>query len=358
MCLEGHIRLVDKGSYDRLYLCHEYNEKKRCSECGSLDTKKNGFIYSRIFTLRGSVKRRTQRYYCHECGTSFTHFGKDRRKKTSDDLKQKVVFDYVRSKSSLQDIRRRYGVSRSAILNWLHSISTTRDLGIRIDASRCSGIIEIDGKELKVKGKKRTVFLSIDAKTKQPLTLMVCEGENKESAEQFLKNLKNLYPREIRGIVSDFGRGKCFLGVVKKVLPHVPHQICLVHFNRYVWLFIPRTKRSKFYLRNQLLKYLIRNVVKSSTREESLFWLEKVNHFKPFFRASYHKRFIRSINKNYDALTKFFDYDFLNTNTNIVENMIRQLERKLKNLDGFKSDKNLDCFLNFWFKCYHENNSY
>jgi len=52
---------------------------------------------------------------------------------------------------------------------------------------------------------------------------MVCDGENKCTAEQFLKNLKELYPREIRGITSDFGRGKCFLGVVKKVLPDVSH---------------------------------------------------------------------------------------------------------------------------------------
>jgi len=347
--------LFDIGSYNRLYLCHEYNEKKRCPECSSLDTKKNGFIYSRIFTLRGSVTRRTQRYYCHYCRTSFTHFGKDKRKKTSDDLKQKVVFDYVISKSSLQDIRRRYGVARSTILNWLQRISTTLSLGIRIDAARCSGVIQIDGKELKIKGKKKTVFLSIDAKTKQPLSCMVCDGENTRTAEQFLKNLKNRYPREIRGVVPDFGRGKCFLGVVKRILPNVPHQVCLVHYQRYVWLFIPRTHRSRFYLRNQLLKSLIKNVVKSSTREESLFWLERINHFKPFFRASYHKRFIRSINKNYDVLTKFLDYDFLNTNTNIVENMIRQLDRKLKNLDGFKSNKNLDCFIKLWFKCYHEN---
>jgi len=349
--------LFDIGSYNRLYLCHEYNEKKRCPECGSLDTKKNGFIYSRIFTLRGSVKRKTQRYYCHYCRTSFTHFGKDKRKKSSDDLKQKVVFDYVISKSSLQDIRRRYGVARSTILNWLYSISSPT-LRIRIDSTRCSGIIQIDGKELKIKGKKKTVFVSIDAKTKQPLSCMVCDGENTSTAEQFLKNLKSLYPCEIRGIVTDFGRGKCFLGVVKRILPNVPHQVCLVHYQRYVWLFIPRTHRSRYYLRNQLLKSLIKNVIKSSTREESLFWLETVNHFKPFFRASYHKRFIKSINKNYDVLTKFLDYDFLNTNTNIVENMIRQLERKLKNLDGFKSEKNLDCFINLWFKCYHENSIY
>ncbi len=67
---------------------------------------------------------------------------------------------------------------------------------------------------------------------------------------------------------------------------------------RYVWLLIPRTKRSRFCLRNHLLKDLIKHVIHASTREESLFWLDKINHFKPLLCDSYHKRFIRSIDKN------------------------------------------------------------
>jgi len=84
---------------------------------------------------------------------------------------------------------------------------------------------------------------------------------------------------------------------------------------------------------------MIKNVIKASSREESMYWLDKINHFKPFFRASYHNRFIHSINKNYEYLTKYFDY--LDTNTNVIENMIRQLNRKLKNLDGFNQRKTL-----------------
>ena len=89
-------------------------------------------------------------------------------------------------------------------------------------------------------------------------------------------------------------------------------------------------------------------------REVSLYWLDKINQYKPYLRAGYHNRFIRSINKNYENLTKYFDYDFLDTNTKVIENMIRQLNRKLKNLDGFKSDKNLADFMNLWFNGYHE----
>jgi len=347
--------IIDKSNYDLLYSCHEYKEKKRCPNCNGLNTKKNGFIYSQILTVRGRVKRKTQRFFCNDCKSSFTHFGKNIRQRTSNHLKKQAVLDFVLSKSSLQEVGNRYGLSKTAILAWLSLISNELHT-FQIEPSMCSGIIQIDGKEIKLKGKKKTILLSIDSKTKQPLSYMISDGENKLTTDCFLRSLKLKYPCEVRGIVSDFGRGKCFLGIVQKVFPNVPHQVCLVHFMRYVWMFIPRTKRSKFYLRNQLLKSLIKKVIKAPNRDESIYWLAKINHFKPFFRASYHNRFIRSINKNYEYLTKYFDYEFLNTNNNIIENMIRQLNRKLKNLDGFKSEKNLDDFMKIWFMAYHEKN--
>ncbi len=345
--------LIDSKSYDTICSCHEYKEKKRCSNCSSLNTKKNGFIYSEVLTVRGKVKRKTQRFLCNDCGISFTHFGCKIRKRTSDALKKQAVLDFVLTKNSLREVGSRYRISQTSVLNWLSVISDETH-SFSIDASQCSGVIQIDGKEIKVCGKKKSILLSIDAKTKQPLSYKISEGENKQTAEIFLKSLREEYPVKICGIISDFGRGKCFLGVVNNVFPQVAHQICLVHFERYVWMFIPRTKRSRFYLRNSLLKSMIKNVIKASSREESMYWLDKINHFKPFFRASYHNRFIRSINKNYEYLTKYYDYDFLETNTNVIENMIRQLNRKLKNLDGFKSEKNLADFMNIWFSGYHE----
>ena len=340
--------LIDKRSYE-----HGYSEKKRCPHCTSLHTKKNGFIDSNIKSVRGVVTRKTQRFYCNDCGKSFTHFGVKTRKRVSEHLKKKAVFDFVLTKNSLREIGERYQVSKTSVLNWLSVIADSFEL-FTINSTKCSGLIQIDGKEIKVKGIKKSILVAIDAKTKQPLLYKISNGENKESAKIFLNLLRAKYPIEIIGVISDFGRGKCFIGVVKEVFPNIPHQVCLVHFMRYVWMFIPRTKRSKFYIRNRILKSLIRNVISAPTREESLYWLSVLNHFKPYFRASYHKRFIRSVNTNYEYLTRFYEHDYLVTNTNLIENMIRQLNRKLKNLDGFKSEKNLAHFMKIWFSGYHE----
>jgi hypothetical protein len=47
--------LIREKNKNELYSCHEHNEKKRCPKCGRLETKKIGFINSRILTIRGYV---------------------------------------------------------------------------------------------------------------------------------------------------------------------------------------------------------------------------------------------------------------------------------------------------------------
>ena len=342
--------ILDKAVNRDLCLYYEDNEKKRCPRCGCLRTKKKGFIYSKIVTTRGIRKRKTQRYYCNGCRLSFTVFGINHRKRTSDELKRRAVRDYVLTKNSLQEVAVRYGIAKSSILNWLEDVSLEYPLieDIR-DNSACSGLILVDGKEIKIKKKKKVILIASDATDNSPLYYGIYKKEDKLSSMEFFHKVKESCPDEIKGIISDFGRGKSFVGVVRDEFPDIPHQICLVHFMRYVWLFLPRTKRSKYYWRNQVLKWLIKNIIKAPNRMESQYWLNKLVYLTPFFRAKYHKRFIKSVIRNYDLLTKHYEYKYLVTNTNGIENINRQLERKLKNMDTFKSEKNVNPFLRIWF---------
>ncbi len=90
--------------YPELSSCHEDNEKKRCPECLSLHCKKKGFLYKNLRTLRGSVKHKLQRYYCHSCGISFTSQGYQKRSPHSKTQEQKAVLDYVSTTSTLREV--------------------------------------------------------------------------------------------------------------------------------------------------------------------------------------------------------------------------------------------------------------
>ena len=339
-----------KPKNNRLYFCHEHNEKKRCPCCGFLNTKKKGFSLSNIRTSRGIIKRKLQRFFCRDCKSSFTSNGLNTRKRVSKQIKEKAVNDYVLTKNSLSEVASRYGISKTTILNWLGKISNGYPLLKDIkNPTHWSGIILLDGKEVKIKGKRKTILIASDAINHKPVHYAKCDRENSEYSREFLKAVKMIYPREIIGVVSDFGKGKCFIGIVEDVFPLVPHQVCLVHFLRYIWMFLPRTRKSKYFWRNKVLKWVIKKVVTAPNKEGSLFWLKKFQSWIPFFIASYHKKFIRSLIRNYQWLTRHYDYGYLVKNTNALENTNRQLERKIKNMDGFKSDENLDAFLRIWF---------
>ena len=341
---------VDIRDTKVLSLCHEYKEKKRCPECKSLETKKKGFTTSRIKTERGLVKRKSQRFYCKGCGKSFTNKGYDKRLKVSEELKRKAVSDFVTTKNSLSEVAERYDIGKTSILRWLPYIAqqfpSIKFTGLP------SGLIAVDGKEIKVRGKKRVVLTAIDALSKELIYYGVFENESTQSGHVFLNKVKAFYPGRIKGIISDFGRGKCFIGLVEKIFPNIPHQVCLVHFKRYVWLFLPKTRRSKYFWRNSILKVMINRIICAPDRKQSLYWLNKLKELRPFFRANYHKRFVRSVITNYSYLTRYYDYSYLPKETNRIENLNRQLERKLKNLDGFKSETNLNFFLKIWFSNY------
>lgn len=291
-----------------------------------------------------------QRYYCHSCQHSFTSHGYNRRRHLSEDYKHKIVLDYVLSKSSLSETGNRYNVSRSSILNWITQISNSypmiNDLSMH---QSCSGYVQFDGKFPNVKGKRYCLIHASDAHTNEPICYSFYENENSESIIRFLQLLKAKYPVTIKGVVSDFGKGRCFVSPLEKIFPDIAHQICIIHYLRYVNQFLPRTRRSQFFLRNKLMRSLIKNMLYSPDRSESEFWYMMFENFIPYFKADYHKRFIKSITKHYHRLTAFYDDENLRSDTNAIENRNRQLERKFKNTDGFGSVDNAKKFLRIWF---------
>jgi len=158
-----------------------------------------------------------------------------------------------------------------------------------------------------------------------------------------------ILPGEVRGVTTDFGRGKCFLKPIRAAFPEALHQICHVHFLRYLFLQVPKTRRSKFFWRNGIFKSTVKAIVKAPSREEAEALLARLLALKSFFPASYHKRFMRSIERNLDLLLAYKNCLDLPSNSNIIESWNRTLNRKLKNMDGFKTDESCKAFLQLWF---------
>lgn len=336
---------------EELSSCHEKNEKKRCPICGSLRTKRKGFVKSFIKTKRGIVPKRTRRYFCNDCGKNFCSNFADKRKRTSDDLKASAVKDYVATKSSLSEVGKRFKVHASTIYRWLiEKAGNPRSSG-KVSPIESSGYICFDGKVLKVGGKKRTLLWASDSITRELICYLYSFKEDRHATYEFLELVSNAVLNDgVRGITSDFGKGKSFIEPVSKTFPKALHQVCHVHFLRYLNFQLPKTRRSKYYWRNAIFKATVKAIVKAPTKDIANALLSRLLTLESFFPASYHKRFLKSLKRNLSLLLAYKEDPKLTSNSNGIEAWNRTLERKLKNMDGFKTEESCKAFLKLWFE--------
>jgi len=284
------------------------------------------------------------------CHSSFTSQSPETRERFSDAFKEKLIRIYITTKISLSELGELYEVHPSSINRWIkESIKNPPNQGVA-HVSDFSGFISFDGKELKVLGEKRVLLWACDTKTKKLLCYTYETDENVKSIRNLLKLLRETYPNQVRGITSDFGKGRCFITPVSEFFPEAVHQICLVHFQRYLYLNLPKSRKSKYFWRNKIFRKVIKAIIKAPTKEDARLLLQRLVLIRKCFPASYHKRFIKSLERNFDLLTVYMENPELPSNSNAIESWNRTLKRKLKNIDGFKSDDLCKCFLKLWFE--------
>lgn len=116
---------------------------------------------------------------------------------------------------------------KEACLNCKNTIEVGREL-----KPRWSGYLHVDGKGIKIKGKKLfelTLFVGED-KCGDIVHVGVMEGENKEDLRRFFRELKEDIKYPFRGLVSDMDED--IIWARKEELGDIPHQFCTTHMLR------------------------------------------------------------------------------------------------------------------------------
>jgi len=278
-----------------------------------------------------------------------------KRKRHSRDLIIEAIKRNIEDNASFRSIANRLKVAPSTILRWTSEIG--RSCKNLVEASlelkpSWSGILGLDGKPIKISGWKKAAFLAVDFKTKDLVHLDFVDVENEKELEKYLLVIKDKLKYPCSFIISDLGKGKVLINLVNKIFPNVPHQACVIHFMRYVNTRLPKSKKSKYYKQNNLLREHIKKILFASNLKEVDAFLEELLSIKDRFKVKYQKAVIKSFLRHYLLLTRHFHYHKMPRDNNIVENVIKQLNRKLKQIDGFKNEDNAHNFLKLWAMYY------
>lgn len=194
-----------------------------------------------------------------------------------------------------------------------------------------------DGKTIKVKGKKTTLYLGTDLNGDIPHTFFSQDKETKFSWYIFFKGLRLMnYPLKV--LVSD-GNSDIFQAG-KRFYPHLRWQTCLKHYMDKIdrilsYKKILKEKKQKEFEKEIRLRFLVKKMLFSENYEGFFRLWKSMKYFH--CQSKICKLIKKDIERNLEYLVLYyFDSNVPRTN-NLIENLIKQYNRRLKTIEGFQS---------------------
>lgn len=215
------------------------------------------------------------------------------------------------------------------------SCKTPLEVGLEL-RPRWSGFLLGDTDALSIAGEQWHLLLDVDAGTQDVIHAVLAHREDEAAFRSLLQPLQERrlgYP--LQGITSDMDPA------LRKVLatdwPDLPHQYCTIHFLRWMDLnmkFRPRgvAKAAREAMRDRLQRLLYAPTF-TQAEEISRALLADQTRWKRARLASV----LANLQEHFAHLTLHHHYPGMPRDTNIAEGIIRQLDRKLTDLNGFQS---------------------
>lgn len=328
--------------------------KKQCPKCSSTKVQKYGYVASQPQTRRGQKQQKKQRYYCSNCKRTFTQQHCAKHKRHTLNFIKETIQMYVESKSSSREVAKAMNVDHATVLRWTNELGAmclnTQQTN-HILNPKWKGIFGLDGKIIRVGGKKMACLIATDVKTLDIAHWELTSVEDESGCRKFLINLRDQIDC-LYGIITDLGRGRVWIKLMAELFPDIPHQACIVHFDRYVNQILPRTKKSKHFQENQILRQLINNLLYASNFSDSEEIFARLQRGQNYFKANYQRTILKSLGNHFDLLTNHFHYPELERTNNVIENIIKHLDRKMFLLSDFQTSEAAHNFLNLWVCSY------
>lgn len=279
----------------------------------------------------------------------------DKRSRHSSDFIREAVKRYVEDNTSFRNVARRMKVSRTTVLKWVAEAGGTCKDTIETNLElkpHWTGVLCIDGKPVAISGEKDTTLVAVDKESKDLVHLRLVDEENEEGFMHFLLEIRDIIKYPLLGLVSDLGKGRVLVKLVARLFPNVPHQLCVVHFSRYIDYILPKSKKSKHYKDNTHLREIINNILFAPSLEIADYFYSYLVKNKNLFKIGYQQAVIRSTISHYSLLTKHFHFPYLPRDNNSAEGLIKQLNKKLKLAEGYTTRVTAYNHLKLWTLSY------
>lgn len=237
-------------------------------------------------------------------------------------------------------------LSPSTVCRWVNLVGKKCKDTIQVAQElkpKWSGILSIDGKTIRASGKKYTLLLAADLKTQDIVHAIVVIKESYQNMKKFVSQLKDEIDYPLRGVVIDLRPG--LVRALGETFPKVPIQACVIHLKRQLDQRLPKLKGKRGSRTNQELRELLCQVLFASSSEEALSAHREILKRSDIFAEKAQKTVIKMVSRHLSLILAHHFHPELSRDNNIIENIIKQLNKKIKLLDGFESIDTADVFI-------------
>lgn len=328
--------------------------------CGSLDTKRHGRTSAAPTGLRGPLGS-LQRFLCRSCGRTFTPLRRAARPRArfTDEVVEEAVRLYVQGLPSYRVLsvllEQRLGrpVGRFTLNGWVDELGRRAKTPVEVSAElhpSWSGFLGVDGKAIFVAGQEATFLIGVDQGTHDVVHAVVAALEGEEPFERVVREAVTEARYPLKGLVSDAAAP--FLAAHANYFARVPLQLCRIHASRRLDFIIPKAKRSPHAFLRAELKDRVRAVLFASTEKEARRLFRALLADRDRYDGLGRTDTLAAMERSFELYMTHHRVGGMPADANITENVIKQLGKKLRLMEGFASLESAERFSRLLVGCY------
>lgn len=245
-------------------------------------------------------------------------------------------------------------MGRFTLNGWVDELGgrakTPLEISAELRPPKWSGFLGVDGKAIYIRGEEAALVVGVDQATHDVVHALVSEIEGGEAFERLVRGAVTVAGYPLKGLVMDAAAP--FLAAHANYFARVPLQLCRIHASRRLDYVIAKAKFSPDAPLRVELKDRVRAVLFAPTEQEAR------RLFGALFadRGRYHglgrRDTLGAMDRSLNLYMTHHQVEGMPADANVTENVIKQLGKKLRLMEGFASLESAERFSRLLVGCY------
>ena len=245
-------------------------------------------------------------------------------------------------------------VGRITLNRWVDELGgrarTPLEVSAELRPPGWSGFLGVDGKAIFVAGEEAAFLVGVDQGTHDVVHAVVAQTEGEEAFERLVREAVTEAGYPLKGLVSDAAAP--FLAAHANYFARVPLQLCRIHASRRLDFVIPKSKRSPDAAVRAELKDRVRAALFAPTQEEAHRLFRALLADRDRYEGLGRSDTLGAMERSFGLYMTHHRLEGMPADANITENVIKQLGKKPRLMEGFASLGSAERFSRLLIGCY------